>query len=183
MNPHLILLARLIFCGAIFFAVIIGLLLWRTFPEVTRLRPLQAQCRPTRPRPRWLVRQTQRTPPPVPAEPVASAPPAPAQVTPAAMTTNGPPAPTTPSPAEPGKEANPDEVQISLQGANVDMVVQWLAQTTGKTVIKHPRVQCQVTITSSKKLPKREAISLVYPGTGARGFQRDRVQQCNSYHT
>src|SRR5512141_744623 len=40
---------------------------------------------------------------------------------------------TAPSPA-----GSPDEIQLSLQGANVDMVVQWLAQNTGKTVIKHP---------------------------------------------
>src|SRR5690348_15200273 len=46
------------------------------------------------------------------------------------------------------KAGSADEIQLSLQGANIDMVVQWLAQTTGKTVIKHPRVQCQLTITS-----------------------------------
>ena len=63
-----------------------------------------------------------------------------------------------------------DEIQLSLQGANIDMVVQWLAQTTGKTVIKHPRVQCQVTITSSKKLSKREAITLVYRALSLEGF-------------
>ncbi|HZR19124.1 MAG TPA: secretin N-terminal domain-containing protein [Verrucomicrobiae bacterium] len=63
-----------------------------------------------------------------------------------------------------------DEIQLSLQGANIDMVVQWLAQTTGKTVIKHPRVQCQLTITSSKKLTKREAITLVYRALSLEGF-------------
>lgn len=66
--------------------------------------------------------------------------------------------------------ASPDEIQLSLQGANIDMVVQWLAQTTGKTVIKHPRVQCQLTITSSKKLTKREAITLVYRALSLEGF-------------
>ena len=65
---------------------------------------------------------------------------------------------------------NADEMQLSLQGANVDMVVQWLAQTTGKTVIKHPRVQCQLTITSSKKMTKREAIDLVYRALALEGF-------------
>lgn len=63
-----------------------------------------------------------------------------------------------------------DDIQLSFQGANVDMVVQWLAQTTGKTVIKHPRVQCQVTITSSKKVSKREAIVLVYRALAIEGF-------------
>jgi type II secretion system protein D len=67
-------------------------------------------------------------------------------------------------------DKNADEIQLSLQGANIDMVVQWLAQTTGKTVIKHPRVQCQLTITSSKKLTKREAITLVYRALSLEGF-------------
>ena len=53
-------------------------------------------------------------------------------------------------------------IQLSFQGANVDMVVQWLSQTTGKSVLKHPQVQCQLTITSSKKVTPREAINLVY---------------------
>jgi type II secretion system protein D len=65
---------------------------------------------------------------------------------------------------------SPEEIQLSFQGANVDMIVQWLAQTTGKTVIKHPQVQCQVTITSSKKVSKREAIVLVYRALALEGF-------------
>ena len=72
---------------------------------------------------------------------------------------------------------NADEIQLSLQGANVDMVVQWLAQTTGKTVIKHPRVQCQLTITSSKKMTKREAIDLVYRALILGRFYRHGIQQ------
>ncbi len=64
----------------------------------------------------------------------------------------------------------PGEIQLSFQGASVDMIVQWLAQTTGKTVIKHPRVQCQVTITSSKKVSTREAIVLVYRALALEGF-------------
>ncbi len=65
---------------------------------------------------------------------------------------------------------SPEEIQLSFQGANVDMIVQWLAQTTGKTVIKHPRVQCQVTITSSQKVSKREALVLVYRALALEGF-------------
>ena len=68
------------------------------------------------------------------------------------------------------KGASSDEVQLSLMGANVDMVVQWLAQNTGKTVIKSPKVQCQLMITSSKKLPKRAAITLVYRALALEGF-------------
>jgi general secretion pathway protein D len=63
-----------------------------------------------------------------------------------------------------------DEVQLSFQNANIDLVVKWLSETTGKSVIKHPQVQCQLTITSSKKVPKREAINLVYRALGLEGF-------------
>ncbi len=71
---------------------------------------------------------------------------------------------------EADKEASSDEVQLSLMGANVDMVVQWLAQNTGKTVIKSPKVQCVLMITSSKKLSKRAAITLVYRALALEGF-------------
>src|SRR4051812_25201736 len=63
-----------------------------------------------------------------------------------------------------------DEVQLSFQGANIDMVVQWLAQTTGKSVLKHPRVQCQLTIVGSKKISKRDALNLVYRALSLEGF-------------
>jgi type II secretory pathway component GspD/PulD (secretin) len=53
------------------------------------------------------------------------------------------------------KTVTPDEIQVSFQGANIDMIVQWLSQTTGKSVLKHPRVQCQLTIVSSKKVTQR----------------------------
>lgn len=61
-------------------------------------------------------------------------------------------------------------IQLSFQGANIDMVVQWLSQTTGKSVLKHPQVQCQLTITSSKKVTQREAINLVYRALALEGF-------------
>jgi general secretion pathway protein D len=61
-------------------------------------------------------------------------------------------------------------VQVAFQGANVDMVVQWLAQTTGKSVVKHPQVQCQLTIVSSRKVTTREAIDLVYQALSVEGF-------------
>ncbi|HET7623686.1 MAG TPA: secretin N-terminal domain-containing protein [Verrucomicrobiae bacterium] len=63
-----------------------------------------------------------------------------------------------------------DEVQLSFQNANIDLVVKWLSETTGKSVIKHPQVHCQLTITSSKKVPKREAINLVYRALGLEGY-------------
>jgi type II secretion system protein D len=69
-----------------------------------------------------------------------------------------------------GSSTNADAIQVSFQGANVDMVAQWLMQTTGKTVIKHPRVQCQVTIMSAKKVPVREAVNMVYRALALEGF-------------
>jgi general secretion pathway protein D len=65
---------------------------------------------------------------------------------------------------------SPDMIQLSFQGANIDMVVQWLSQTTGKSVLKHPQVQCQLTITSSRKVSQREAINLVYRALALEGF-------------
>jgi len=63
-----------------------------------------------------------------------------------------------------------DQIQLSFQGANIDMVIQWLSQTTGKSVLKHPQVQCQLTITSSKKVTPREAINLVYRALALEGY-------------
>ena len=65
---------------------------------------------------------------------------------------------------------NSDLVQLSFQGANIDMVVQWLAQTTGKTIVKHPQVQCQLTITSVNKVTQREAINIVYRALALEGY-------------
>lgn len=72
--------------------------------------------------------------------------------------------------AESEQLASTDEIQVSFQGANVDMIVQWLAKTTGKSVVKHPRVQCQLTIVSSKKVTMRDAVNLVYRALSLEGF-------------
>src|SRR3569833_114635 len=82
----------------------------------------------------------------------------------------GPWVPSDPIDATPSTGTNKDDVQLSFQGANIDMVVQWLAQTTGKTVVKHPQVQCQLTITSSKKVSQREAINIVYRALAMEGY-------------
>ena len=83
----------------------------------------------------------------------------------ATAVTNAPP-----TAAATNSVAAPDEVQLSFQGANVDMIVQWLAKATGKTVVKHPRVQCQLTIVGSKNLSTREAINVVYRALALEGF-------------
>ena len=99
-----------------------------------------------------------------------------------AGTTNAPPAPPpdgNPASTNQDKQIKgPEEIQLSFQGANIDMIVQWLAQTTGKSVVKHPQVQCQLTITSSKKLSQREAINLVYRALALEGFTA--VESSNS---
>lgn len=83
-------------------------------------------------------------------------------------TTNTPPVAA--PPAATNAVAGPDEVQLSFQGANIEMVVQWLAKVTGKTVVKHPRVQCQLTIVGSKTLTTRDAINVVYRALALEGF-------------
>ena len=81
-----------------------------------------------------------------------------------------PPAAVPPAGAEPDASPATEDMQLSFQGANIDMVVQWLAKTTGKSVVKHPRVQCQLTIVSSKKLNPRDAINLVFRALSLEGF-------------
>jgi type II secretion system protein D len=82
----------------------------------------------------------------------------------------GPWVPSDPLNATASSGTNADDVQLSFQGANIDMVVQWLAQTTGKTVVKHPQVQCQLNVVSSKKVSQREAINTVYRALALEGF-------------
>jgi type II secretion system protein D len=76
----------------------------------------------------------------------------------------------TDDPSKPKDDKSSDEILVSFQGANIDMIVQWLAQTSGKNVLKHPRVQCQLTIVGSKKVTKREALNLVYRALALEGF-------------
>lgn len=69
------------------------------------------------------------------------------------------------------KKKLPDDlIQLSFQNASVDMIVQWLSEQTGKSVVKHPRVQCQVTIVGASKVTRREAITLIYRALALEGF-------------
>ncbi len=112
-----------------------------------------------------LLAQAPPAPPPPPATAAAAAGP---------VATTPPAAPTPATNAVAGANAGPlsptEEIQISFQGANIDMIVQWLSQTTGKSVVKHPQAQCQLTITSSRKLPVRDALTLVYRALALEGF-------------
>jgi general secretion pathway protein D len=106
-------------------------------------------------------------PPPGPAPVTVTPTPPPAPATNAAPTTNSVGAAKPPAAADAPLS---EDAQLSFQGANVDMVVQWLAKATGKSVVKHPRVQCQLTIVGSKNLKPREAINLVYRALALEGF-------------
>jgi general secretion pathway protein D len=125
--------------------------------------------------------QTQASPPPPAAStnpPASVAPlPPPPPVPPAAIAAGAPVVPPATSAAMAASAATTNsaatetgDIQLSFQGANIDMIVQWLAKATGKSVVKHPRVQCQLTIVSSKKLSQREAINLVYRALSLEGF-------------
>jgi len=82
-------------------------------------------------------------------------------------------------PAEPGSGgdgkpeagAAPDAmIQLSFQNAQINVVVQWLAKSTGKSVIPHKDVKCKLNIVSSKKMPLREALRLVYRALALEGY-------------
>ncbi|MBN2490881.1 MAG: hypothetical protein JXQ29_08535 [Planctomycetes bacterium] len=61
-------------------------------------------------------------------------------------------------------------IQLSFQGADINTVVQWLARTTGKSVIAHKEVQCKLSIVSSQTIPLREALAQVYRALALEGF-------------
>ncbi len=67
-------------------------------------------------------------------------------------------------------DADVDLVQLSFSGASIEVVTTWLAEATGKSLIKHKDVKCSLTIMSSQKLGRREAISLVYDALALEGY-------------
>lgn len=82
-----------------------------------------------------------------------------------------------PPPAATTNQPPDTTIQVSFQGANVDMIVQWLSEKTGKSVIKHPQVNCQLTIVSSRKVTQREAINLIYQALSLEGFSAVESEQ------
>lgn len=108
---------------------------------------------------------------PAPADSKAAEPPAapqPGPEQPAGKETPPVP-PSAPAAAAPAPPAAAD-VQLSFAGAEIDAVIRWLAEATGKSIVKHKTVACQLTIVSSKKLPLRDAIDLVYRALALEGF-------------
>lgn len=68
------------------------------------------------------------------------------------------------------KEPEEELINLSFKEANIDSVIQWLSKTTGKSIIKHPRANCKLTIVSAGKLTKQEALNLVYHALSLEGF-------------
>ena len=68
------------------------------------------------------------------------------------------------------KKLPTDMIQLSFQNLQIDQVIQWLCENTGKSVIKFPTVQCQVTIVATKKVMREEAITMVYQALSMQGF-------------
>ncbi len=86
----------------------------------------------------------------------------------AAAPTNAPAG--TNSPAPEPKKLPTDMIQLSFQNMQIDQVIQWLSENTGKSVVKHPSVHSQVTIISTKKVTRSEAVTMVYRALDMEGF-------------
>jgi type II secretion system protein D len=79
--------------------------------------------------------------------------------------------------ADAGTNAPPEEpkrptdlISLSFQNMQIDQVVQWLSDNTGKSVVKHPTAHCQMTIVGTKKVTRQEAVTMVYRALGMEGF-------------
>ena len=118
--------------------------------------------------------------PPAAADTKAAAP-SPAKEAPAAESGKAPaetalppetaaPAPPSTPPQKAVDSGPPEKVRLSFTGANIDLIVKWLAELTGKSISKHKEVNCQLTILSPRELPRREAIQLVYRALALEGF-------------
>jgi type II secretion system protein D len=68
------------------------------------------------------------------------------------------------------KKLPTDLIQLSFQNMQIDQVIQWLSENTGKSVIKFPTAHCQITIVATKKVTRQEAITMVYRALGMEGF-------------
>src|ERR1700722_6019670 len=71
--------------------------------------------------------------------------------------------------AEP-KKLPTDLIELSFQNMQIDQVLQWLSENTGKSVIKFPTAHSQVTIVGTKKVTRREAVTMVYRALDMEGF-------------
>ena len=91
----------------------------------------------------------------------------------AARSTNefyGPPYTPSGGAAVEAKKLPTDLISLSFQNMQIEQVLQWLAENTGKSVVKHPTARCQITIVGTKKVTRQEAVTMVYRALGMEGF-------------
>ncbi len=62
------------------------------------------------------------------------------------------------------------DVELSFQNAKIELIIKWLGEVTGKTIIKHPTVKCQLNVMSSKKRTLKQALRMVYNALSLEGF-------------
>ncbi|MFQ5653457.1 MAG: secretin N-terminal domain-containing protein [Planctomycetota bacterium] len=73
----------------------------------------------------------------------------------------------------PPRDSAPPPVAMSelrCKGAEIDTIVTWLAERTGKSIIKHKDVDCKLNVLSPDKVPVEEAVRLVYRALALEGF-------------
>lgn len=102
---------------------------------------------------------------PEPTTPPAAAPRAPAPAAPPAATAQ--PSPQTPPPVA---RVNRNEVLLNFQAADIQAVVKAVSQMTGRNFLLDPRVKGQVTIISSKPVPRSAAYAIFLSALKAQGF-------------
>jgi type II secretion system protein D len=95
----------------------------------------------------------------------------------AVASTNAPDGSTNAPEAE-AKKLPTDLIQLSFQNMQIDQVLQWLSENTGKSVVKHPQAHSQLTIVSAKKVTRQEAVTMVYRALGMEGFTA--IESANS---
>ena len=58
-------------------------------------------------------------------------------------------------------EKAPDKVALNLNKVNIDKLVKFLSELTGKTVMKHKNAKAEITIVSHEEVPRQEAIRMI----------------------
>lgn len=66
------------------------------------------------------------------------------------------------TPERPNGQDMSTTITLQLNNVNIDQLVKFLSDTTGKSVLKHREVQTQVTVTSPVPVTKRDALQLIY---------------------
>jgi len=59
------------------------------------------------------------------------------------------------------EDENPNMIALNLKGANIDKILKFLSDLTGKPVMKTKDAKAEITIASKNKIPREEAIRLI----------------------